>query len=106
MQEMLQLPSPSPAHALREAVRWLRHATHRDIQRLGEPGLRDVHSTYPQENMPRAVLRGITIQDSDDSSPKEASASQEPVQPYQNATQVTFPYSHPVYWASAILYGA
>lgn len=110
----LEHPDRSPAIALREAARWLRHATRAELESLAKTGIEGLRSASSDDALTPDPLRGIT----DEAEIKEDEAEIEEDQARLSlgeafttlahvaaAQHQTHPYQHPIYWASAVVYG-
>jgi tetratricopeptide (TPR) repeat protein len=104
---LLEDPAISPAKALREAVRWLRHAT---PEQLGEPllpGLTEFRAhEADNESEYSGDLRSILSsheESTDHITAPQVSASLKHTNTLSNST--TVPYAHPFYWAATVMYG-
>jgi CHAT domain-containing protein len=114
-QRILGDPHISPAQALRDAARWLRQATRSELDQLARGGLKSLRP-LPREDeaLTRDALRGASSQDGkelfeedlSDSlrlSEEQALGQFRLVGKSEQASEC--PYTHPIYWASVIIYG-
>lgn len=104
-QHLLGGATMSPAAALREASRWLRTATRQDLERLaraGSAGLRPLSSNESRRSI--ETMRGVT-RDAERMAPSSALELVAEITP-ASASAGAPPYSHPVFWAAAVVYGA
>lgn len=93
---------PSAPVALREAVHWLRTATSEQLDTFARTWRLPLLSmTHPL----RDVVRGIEETTRSERLLQEYSAIFASVESELHTNATLFPYHHPVYWASPILYG-
>ncbi len=114
-QRILGDPHISPAQALRDAARWLRQATRRELDQLARDGLKGLRP-LPSESaaLPRDTLRGVGSREGKEllhealSDALRLSADQALGQfrlagSSEQASEC--PYAHPIYWAGMVMYG-
>jgi CHAT domain-containing protein len=97
----------TPAHALRDAARWLRRATWAELDALAQQGLRKLRPIQSGQREDRVGLRGLSRDD--------------PTRDVRFSAQTGFealavsipagrgreqPFAHPIYWAAVVIFGA
>ncbi|HKD76486.1 MAG TPA: CHAT domain-containing protein, partial [Ktedonobacterales bacterium] len=91
-------PARSPARALREAARWLRTATRRQLDELFAGGIPNV----PRLPVGPEAVRGYVPSRKDSANQVTGMIDL----PLDAMTRSDMPYHHPIYWAVAVFHGA
>jgi CHAT domain-containing protein len=113
-QILLDNPTRTPAWILREAVKWLRTATWKDLdEMLNISGVR--LNTLIECMGVRGVsvdqlsdgLRGISLKDPIKKN-RQIAQFDAPQQKYAQSlyNENNIPFAHPIYWASTMIYGS
>ncbi len=115
MRELLRKPSSTPAHALREATKWLRTITREQLGSLAKKGLEGIRSVPEDLTASPHVLRGAINTDEEASfvpndtlrlSLQQAFPALKYVGVLPDQAQAFHPFEHASYWAATIIYGA
>ncbi len=115
MRELLRKPSSTPAHALREAAKWLRTITREQLGSLAKKGLEGIRSVPEDLTSIPHVLRGAINTDEEASfvpndtlrlSLQQAFPALKYVGVLPDQARASHPFEHASYWAATIIYGA
>jgi CHAT domain-containing protein len=106
-QVVLGQPGITPARALREAAAWLRGATWDDIEQMARQGMRKLRPIRPTKRETRDAIRGIVeTRDERDTRFSADTGPEVLAEMAPSGLSKERPFAHPIYWASAIVFGA